>query len=75
MRDAIQCILLAACVALASGTASARHGGDDAPATTATTLLDHLDAGRYVEAEAMFSPQMSAAVPVDRPSSMRSTSA
>lgn len=32
----------------------------------ATTLLDHLDAGRFAQAEAMFSPAMRAAVPADK---------
>ena len=37
---------------------------DAAAATTlATTLLDHLDAGRFNEAEAMLTPEMLAAVP------------
>jgi pimeloyl-ACP methyl ester carboxylesterase len=38
----------------------------DAPAALATRLLDHLDAGQYVAAEALFSPQMKAAVPADK---------
>ena len=36
------------------------------PTATATRLLDQLDAGRYTEAEAMFSAQMKAAVPAEK---------
>jgi dienelactone hydrolase len=36
------------------------------PAALATRLLDQLDAGQYNAAEAMFSPQMKAAVPADK---------
>lgn len=32
----------------------------------ATQMLDHLDAGEYAQAEAMFSPDMAAAVPADK---------
>ena len=34
--------------------------------TVASTLLDHLDAGAYAQAEAMFGTDMAAAVPVDK---------
>lgn len=36
------------------------------PAVIATRLLDHLDAQRYAAAEAMFTPEMAAAVPADK---------
>lgn len=38
----------------------------DAPAPLAKRLLDHLEAGEYAAAEAMFSPEMAAAVPQDK---------
>lgn len=38
----------------------------DAPAVLANRLLDHLQAGDYAAAEAMFSPEMAAAVPQDK---------
>lgn len=38
----------------------------DAPATLANRLLDHLQAGDYAAAEAMFSPEMATAVPQDK---------
>lgn len=38
----------------------------EAPETIALRLLDRLDAGDYAGAEAMFSPEMAAAVPADR---------
>jgi len=38
----------------------------DAPATLANRLLDHLQTGDYAAAEAMFSPEMAAAVPQDK---------
>jgi len=36
------------------------------PAAVATALLDHLDAGEYAQAEAMFDERMAQAVPVDK---------
>lgn len=42
---------------------------DDAPGdavAVATALLDHLDAGRFAAAEALFTPQMAQAVPADK---------
>ncbi len=38
----------------------------DAPGALANRLLDHLQAGDYAAAEAMFSPEMAAAVPQDK---------
>lgn len=38
----------------------------DAPGALANRLLDHLQAGEYAAAEAMFSPEMAAAVPQDK---------
>lgn len=52
----ITCIILA----VSGGVVAAE------PTTTATHLLDQLDAGRYAEAEAMFSAQMKAAVPAEK---------
>jgi dienelactone hydrolase len=49
---------------------SGRVAAQDAPrvdgGTVATRLLDHLDAGRYADAEAMFTAEMAAAVPADK---------
>lgn len=48
----------------AASLSAADKAADTATATMlATTLLDHLDAGRFNEAEAMFTPDMRAAVP------------
>lgn len=55
---------LAASLALAA-PAMAQVTGDDASAI-ATRLLDHLDAGEYAQAEAMFGEKMAEAVPVER---------
>ena len=52
---------IAGAIITLSGTALAAD-----PATLATRLLDRLDAGQYTAAEAMFSPQMKAAVPADK---------
>ena len=48
---------------LLSGRALAQDAAASDPAGTAIRLLDRLDAGAYAEAEAMFSPEMAAAVP------------
>ena len=45
--------------------ASAQDATADAKAT-ASALLDHLDAGEYAQAEAMFGADMATAVPVDK---------
>lgn len=51
---------------LLSGRVAAQDAaGADGPAI-ATRMLDHLDAGEYAQAEAMFSPEMAAAVPADK---------
>ncbi len=39
---------------------------DNDPVVTATRLLDHLDAGEYADAEALFDAPMAAAVPADK---------
>ncbi len=51
-------------VLLLSGHAAAQQA--DAPAALAARLLDHLDAGRYAEAESMFNANMAKAVPADK---------
>ncbi len=50
---------------LLSGRAAAQAAPVDG-AGIATRLLDHLDAGRYADAEAMFGPEMAKAVPADK---------
>src|SRR5690606_1772134 len=47
-----------------AATSAAQDAAD--PAALARQLLDHLDAGRYDDAEAMFTPDMAAAVPADK---------
>lgn len=51
---------------LLPGRAAAQDATPVDGAAIATRLLDHLDAGRYADAEAMFSPEMAAAVPADK---------
>ena len=51
---------------LLPGRAAAQDAMPVDGAAIATRLLDHLDAGRYADAEAMFSPEMAAAVPADK---------
>ena len=51
---------------LLSGRAMAQDAATPDPVVTATRLLDRLDAGAFAEAEAMFSPEMAAAVPADK---------
>ena len=53
--------LFAVALAAFSGGALAAE-----PQQVATQLLDHLQAGRIAEAEAMFTPQMATAVPADK---------
>ena len=55
-------VLLALSLALAF-TATAQHHD---PAALAAQALDRLDAARYAEVEALFGPQMAAAVPADK---------
>ena len=58
-------IALACCIALVSILpASAQEAAG--PVAVANALLDHLDAGRYTDAEAMFTTEMAAAVPADK---------
>jgi alpha-beta hydrolase superfamily lysophospholipase len=42
------------------------HANRPDPAATARTLLAHMDAGEYAQAEAMFGADMAAAVPVEK---------
>ena len=59
------CALLLFGIALLwSQSAQAQQAQD--PAAVATRLLDHMAAGRYDDAEAMFTPEMAQAVPVAR---------
>ena len=59
-------LLFAVALALtAPMTASAQDATANAKAT-ASALLDHLDAGEYAQAEAMFGADMAATVPVDK---------
>ena len=51
---------------LLSGRAMAQDAATPDPVATATRLLDRLDAGAFTDAEAMFSPEMAAAVPADK---------
>lgn len=53
--------LLAVSLALLSASAAAGE-----PQQVAARLLDHLQAGRIADAEAMLTPQMAAAVPADK---------
>lgn len=55
---------MALLAALASGAAGAQ--AVDTPQATAARLLDHMDAGRYAEAEAMFDATMASAVPAEK---------
>ncbi|MGB3392770.1 MAG: alpha/beta fold hydrolase [Stenotrophomonas sp.] len=57
---------LHAWIAAAAMMLSATAAAADTPTALATRLLDQLDAGHYAAAEAMFSPQMKAAVPADK---------
>lgn len=65
-------LLLGSLLLLALGAglllASRRATAQDAPAPVALAaqLLDHMDAGEYAQAEAMFSADMAAAVPADK---------
>ncbi|GAB3743343.1 alpha/beta hydrolase [Lysobacter olei] len=47
-------------------TAPVTAGPAQGAIALATTLLDHLDAGRFAQAEALFSPEMRAAVPANK---------
>ena len=58
-------LMLALATVLAPGGNAAAQAADD-PGNIAFTLLDHLDAGRYAQAEAMFDADMAKAVPADR---------
>ena len=51
---------------LLSGRVAAQDAAGVDGAAIATRMLDHLDAGEYAQAEAMFSPEMAAAVPADK---------
>ncbi len=55
--------LLAASFALLGALLGNAFAQQPTPEAVASTLLDHMDAGRYAEAEAMFTPDMAAAVP------------
>ena len=57
----LHCSLFAVALAAFSGNALAAE-----PQQVASQLLDHLQAGRMAEAEAMFTPQMASAVPPDK---------
>ncbi len=57
---------LHAWIAAAAMAVSTAATAADSPTALATRLLDQLDAGQYAAAEAMFSPQMQAAVPADK---------
>lgn len=61
---ALVALLLFGIALLWSGAARAQQAHD--PAAVATRLLDHMAAGRYGEAEAMFTPEMAQAVPAAR---------
>ena len=63
-NERIKSVLLALAM-LVPLCASAQDATADAKATAAA-LLDHLDAGEYAQAEAMFGADMAAAVPVDK---------
>jgi poly(3-hydroxybutyrate) depolymerase len=51
---------------LLSGRVAAQDTAGIDGSAIATRLLDHLDAGEYAQAEAMFSAEMAAAVPADK---------
>ena len=61
---ALVALLLFGIALLWSQGAQAQQAQD--PAAVATRLLDHMAAGRYDEAEAMFTPEMAQAVPAAR---------
>ena len=63
MRRTLMHALSAACMALIANAAIAQ---DASPSATATTLLNHLDAGQYAQAESMFGREMAQAVPADK---------
>ena len=63
-NERMKSVLLALAL-LVPPCASAQNAAPDARAT-ASALLDHLDAGEYAQAEAMFGADMAAAVPVDK---------
>lgn len=58
--------LLAVAIITAAAAITMPVAAAEAPETIAMRLLDRLDAGDYAGAEAMFSPEMAAAVPADR---------
>lgn len=51
---------------LLSGRVAAQDAAGIDGKAFATRMLEHLDAGEYAQAEAMFSPEMAAAVPADK---------
>lgn len=51
---------------LLSGRVAAQDAAGVDGSAIAARMLDHLDAGEYAQAEAMFSPEMAAAVPADK---------
>lgn len=57
---------LQAWIASAAIAVAATASAADSPVALATRLLDQLDAGQYAAAEAMFAPQMKAAVPAEK---------
>ena len=63
-NERMKSVLLALAL-LVPPCASAQNAAPDARAT-ASALLDHLDAGEYAQAEAMFGADMATAVPVDK---------
>lgn len=65
LRHTFRSALLALGLGLAlSSPVQAQQGGYGA--TMANRLLDHLDAGRYADAEALFGPDLAKAVPADK---------
>ena len=58
-------LILAVATVLAPGGNAAAQAASE-PGDVALALLDHLDAGRYDQAEAMFDPAMAKAVPADK---------
>jgi dienelactone hydrolase len=63
LAAALLLLLLGAGLALFAGKAAAQEAD---PAAVAIRLLDHLDAGEYADAEAMFDAGMARAVPADK---------
>ena len=66
MRILYPLLLAALCCLPAASAAAAEDEGNAGPVATAARLLDHMEAGEYDAATTDFSPQMKAALGVDK---------